>query len=95
MNGVVKARIAALRAELDALERAIDRDPDTREPSPWMNVPEYAKHARVSPDTVRRWVKISGMPATGEGRLTRINRDEADQWRKTSACSSAKTRAAG
>jgi hypothetical protein len=85
----MKAAIASLRAEmnakLDALERIVDEETaESGDDSPWMKVPVYAKYARVSPDTVRRWID-GGMRAAGgavgKGKLTRVQRDLADRWR--------------
>lgn len=89
-TGLVKAELVAMRARIDELLEKIDGDVD--EPSVWRTVAEYAKHANVHPETVRRWI-VEGMPATdvkrehgkitGTRRTTRINIDDADQWRLT------------
>lgn len=81
----MKAKLIALRAEVDELIEKVDAEDDSTE-SPWMKVPEYATYARVSADTVRRWLdeglRASGA-AVGRGKLTRIHRENADAWRKS------------
>lgn len=77
----IRARIAAIRAELDALEKDLVEARDEVD-SPWMTVAQYAAHARVHPDTVRRVWLVQGMPHAGKGKLTRIQRDDADAWRR-------------
>lgn len=79
----IKARLQSLRAEIDDLEKELEAGAEEEGgDSPWMRIGDYAAYARVSSDTVRNWIAV-GMPATGKGKLTRINRDEADAWRKS------------
>ena len=45
-----------------------------------MSTAEYAKHARVSEKTVRKWVK-AGLPVLHrQGRIIRVKVAEADAW---------------
>ena len=61
----------------------------------WMTIRDYASYRAVSVDTIRRRIG-AGMPAEGEGRLTRINKDEADRWwTSNTACFTAKDRRGG
>lgn len=79
----VRALIANVRADLDDLEKLVAEEAAADgTDSPWMTVPEYAAHIKMSADTVRERLIPEGMPHTGRGRLTRIHRDEADAWRK-------------
>ena len=91
---VVRAELIAIRTRIDEALASLDRDEAPRERSPWMKPAEYAGHANVSVVTVRRWVN-AGMPHTGDGRLVRINKEEADTWRSNTRFSSAKTTSAG
>lgn len=81
----MKAKLLALRAEVDDLIARIDEDDDVSPPSPWMTVKEYAAHARVSYDIALRWVhgglRDAKGAVVGVGKLTRIHRDLADAWR--------------
>lgn len=76
---IVKAKLLAMRAELDALIERVD-DGDESTPSKWMSVKAYAKHCGVHPDTVRKSMLDKGMPHTTNP--IRIDSEEADQWRR-------------
>ena len=83
--------IAEIDAAIARLQHAKDELLSEEVSSPWCTVADYAAHARVHVDTVRKWV-VDGMPAsdvkrtlggtiTGTKRTTRIDRIKADAWR--------------
>jgi hypothetical protein len=75
-----KAKLLALRADVDALIEKVDADGDSAEPDPIMLTPEdYAARADVSVETVRRWLK-AGIPHVRRGHVVRIKVAEADAW---------------
>jgi hypothetical protein len=77
----IKAKLLAFRAEVDEMIDKLDgAEGDEVERSPWMTVSEYAAHAGVHPDTVRRSWLAKGMPHA-KGPL-RIHFIDADAWRK-------------
>lgn len=77
----IKAKLLAFRAEVDEMIEKLDIAEDgDLEKSPWMTVAEYAKHAGVHPDTVRRSFLAKGMPHAKNP--LRIHMLEADAWRK-------------
>lgn len=92
MNAVrMKNELLAVRARIDAILEDVERDGDPANDSPWMKVPAYARHARVSPRTVLRWIAAAS-PGPGkehpwaadEGtRTVRVNREKCDEWRAT------------
>lgn len=87
------AELDATIARLQALKEDLASDEPTAADSPYCTPAEYAEYARVHIETVRRWI-LDGMPALdvkrdGSGRIigtrkiTRIHREQADEWRKT------------
>jgi excisionase family DNA binding protein len=62
---------------------------DTQEPSlpgtseQWVSVDEVAKHLKVKPDTVYKWLERKVMPAHKVGRLWRFKISEVDDWVKS------------
>lgn len=76
----MKARLVALRAEVDGLISAIESTPDATDPDPiYLTPEEYSKRADVSVETVRRWLK-AGLPHIRRGHVVRIKVAEADAW---------------
>lgn len=86
----MRAELLALRTRVDALLEEVDRDEPAND-SPWMKVPAYAQHARVSTKTVHRWIAEAD---PGEGREhpwasnrglgtrnVRVHSEKADAWR--------------
>ncbi len=76
-----KAKLLSIRAEVDELIDKLADDAEEGGDSPWMTVAEYATHARVSVETVRRAWLAKGMPHAK--RPIRIHAVEADAWRKS------------
>lgn len=62
---------------------------DTQEPSlpgnseQWVLVDEVAKHLKVKPDTVYKWLERKETPAHKVGRLWRFKISELDDWVKS------------
>lgn len=46
----------------------------------WINLAEVAEYIGVSKDTIRNWIKGSGMPAHKIGRLWKFKKSEIDLW---------------
>lgn len=46
----------------------------------WVSVDEVAKHLKVKPDTVYKWLERKDMPAHKVGRLWRFKISELDEW---------------
>jgi excisionase family DNA binding protein len=69
---------------------------DTQEPSlpgtseQWVSVDEVAKHLKVKPDTVYKWLERKVMPAHKVGRLWRFKISEVDDWVKSGGAKSDK-----
>ncbi len=85
----VKALLAAVRAELDDIEKLVDADVAAND-SPWMKVASYARHASVDPRTVLQWIDKAD-PGPGKThpwatdmrtRNVRVHSVDADAWRK-------------
>lgn len=74
----IKSELVAIRSRIDEVLEELERNPDAREPSPWMTMTEYAEHAHVSTKTVKRWLD-DGMPHAKAP--IRIHRDKGDEWR--------------
>ena len=53
------------------------------EQEPWVGLETVAKHVDVSQDTIRRWIKDRGMPATKVGRAYRFKLSAVDEWMQT------------
>lgn len=49
---------------------------------PWLNITEIAQHLGVHVESVRRWVKGTGMPAAKVGKIWRFKVSEVDAWAK-------------
>lgn len=47
---------------------------------PWVSIAEIAQHLGVHSESVRRWVKGSGMPAAKIGKVWRFKATEVDAW---------------
>ena len=62
---------------------------DTQEPAlsstseQWVSVDEVAKHLKVKPDTVYKWLERKVMPAHKVGRLWRFKISAVDEWVKS------------
>lgn len=74
----IKSELLAVRARIDELLVEVDKAPESREPSPWMTMAQYAEHAQVSTKTVGRWL-ADGMPHAKAP--VRIHREQGDAWR--------------
>lgn len=46
----------------------------------WISLVEISNYIGVSKDTIRNWIKNSGMPAHKVGRLWKFKKSEVDQW---------------
>ena len=46
----------------------------------WISLTEIASYVGVSKDTIRNWIKGSGMPAHKVGRLWKFKKTEVDLW---------------
>lgn len=46
----------------------------------WISLTEIAVYVGVSKDTIRNWIKNSGMPAHKVGRLWKFKKSEVDLW---------------
>ena len=46
----------------------------------WLNMEEICKHLSVTNDTVYKWIKEKGMPASRVGRRWMFKREEVDEW---------------
>ena len=46
----------------------------------WIGLAEVAEYIGVSKDTIRNWIKNSGMPAHKVGRLWKFKKAEVDLW---------------
>lgn len=57
----------------------------TTAPEPWMSIMDIARHLGVHSESVRRWVKGSGMPAVKIGKNWRFKASEVDAWAKAGA----------
>ena len=60
---------------------------------PWLSIAEIAQHLGVHVESVRRWVKSSGLPAGKIGKIWRFKVSEVDLWVKT--CGAASTKRTG
>lgn len=50
---------------------------------PWVSMVEIAQHLGVHVESVRRWVKGSGLPAAKVGKVWRFKASEVDAWART------------
>jgi len=54
----------------------------------WLNIAEIAQHLGVHVESVRRWVKGSGLPAAKVGKVWRFKASEVDAWAKAGGVAS-------
>ena len=47
---------------------------------PWVNLEEITKHLNVSKDTIYRWIRQRGLPASKVGGLWKFRTSEVDAW---------------
>lgn len=50
---------------------------------PWSSLEEVAAYLGVNKETVRNWIKKTGMPAHRIGRLWKFKISEVDEWIKS------------
>lgn len=58
----------------------------------WLSVEEIAIHLGVKQDTVYKWVARNHMPAHRVGRLLKFDRTEIDEWVKSGAAGTKRSR---
>jgi excisionase family DNA binding protein len=46
----------------------------------WLSVDEICKYIGVSNDTIYKWIKEKGMPASKVGRLWKFKIADVDEW---------------
>ena len=46
----------------------------------WISIGEAATHLGVTKDTIRNWIKKSGLPAQKIGKLWKFKKSELDNW---------------
>lgn len=49
----------------------------------WIGIEEAAEHLGVTKDTIRNWIKKTGIPAHKIGKLWKFKRSELDEWVKS------------
>lgn len=70
LEAVIEAAVAR------GVRQALEQLKPSAEPVDFLTVAEAGSLAKVSPDTVRRWVKEGLLPAYGSPRRLRVRRDE-------------------
>lgn len=100
----MRAQLVAIRDQVDAvlvaIGQAVVATPPAAPAAPAapvraaaMSADDYAAHARVSRDTVYRWI-TAGLPVRRlAGRLVRIDADAADAWLHAGGPNGARERA--
>lgn len=53
---------------------------DTTKAENWISLAEIAEYVGASKDTIRNWIKNTGMPAHKVGRLWKFRKSEVDLW---------------
>ncbi len=56
---------------------------------PWVSIAEAAQHLGVHVESVRRWVKGAGLPASKVGKVWRFKLSEVDLWVKAGGAATA------
>lgn len=49
----------------------------------WIGIEDAAQHLGVTKDTVRAWIKKTGIPARKIGKLWKFKLSELDEWVKS------------
>jgi excisionase family DNA binding protein len=51
----------------------------------WVTLAEVAQHLQVASETIHRWIRRKGLPATRAGRNWRFKISEVDAWMRSGA----------
>ena len=65
--------------QISEVEAAVTRAVTHAYPD-WMTVAEVAKYLKVSPHTIRKYVRKKRLAAYGQGRLFRVRRVDTDRF---------------
>lgn len=49
----------------------------------WISITEAAEHLGVTKDSIRKWIKKTGIPAHKIGKLWKFKKSELDEWVKS------------